>query len=62
MIQGRKAALADDGLGQLAALIGHYCHEDPAADWDAFQDQAARALWLEERYFTNLAKVFGTKK
>ena len=43
------------------ALIVHYLHVKPADDLDLYVRQAARARWLERRYFENMAKIMGAK-
>ena len=61
MIQERKAGIAQSGLAQHSALIGYWLSEHPSADMATFTEQAATALWLEERYFTNLARALWGK-
>ena len=48
------------GIEQCTILIKHYLREQPVNNSDDFAVQAARALWLEQRYFENMAKVFGS--
>jgi hypothetical protein len=45
----------------MAALIGQYLRQDPEEDFERFINQAAKALWLEERYFKNMAQFFKVK-
>ena len=52
----------NNGTGQSSLLIRQYLHEAPSDDTGAFIRQAAAALWLERRYFENMARAMGTKK
>jgi hypothetical protein len=45
----------------MRALISHWLHEEPEDEIERMADQSAAALWLEERYFKNMAKIFGKK-
>ncbi|MFH2064988.1 MAG: hypothetical protein ABIK15_07315 [Pseudomonadota bacterium] len=51
-----------NGLAQYMVLIQYWLKEEPDAGLDEFSDQAARAMWMEERYFTNIGKALGGKK
>jgi hypothetical protein len=41
------------------ALIVHYLHAEPSDDLEAYLRQAARAIYLERRYFENLGRLMG---
>lgn len=60
MIQAAKADL--DVLEQYGVLVGQYLHQHPADDMPTFLAQAGAALWAEERFFKNMAGIFGGKK
>jgi hypothetical protein len=62
VIQDRKAEIDRIGLAGTASLVSLWLGEEPAGDLDDFADQAARAYWLEERFFNNLARILGAKK
>ncbi len=49
-------------MAQHSALIRHWLHAEPAEDMQAFADQAAQALWLEQRHFEAMRKMFGGGK
>jgi hypothetical protein len=49
-------------VGQYAVLIRFWLKEVPADDPEAFVDQAASALWIEERCFKGLGGLFGGKQ
>lgn len=49
------------GLGTSEALIRHWLHVEPAADWDEWVNQVAQSLWLEKRHLKALAGLQGTK-
>jgi alpha-glucuronidase len=45
------------GISAYEAMIRHWLSMEPALDADDFAEQAAEALWLEERYFRNWAEI-----
>jgi hypothetical protein len=49
-------------LEQYGTLVMQYLHQRPAEDIPTFLVQAAAALWAEERFFKNMASIFGGKK
>lgn len=48
-------------MAQYETLIKHWLHEQPSASLDEFTRQAAQAVWLDTRYWTNMGKLHGTK-
>lgn len=50
-----------NAMGQYTALIRHWLQAEPASSAEAFADQAAQALWLEERHLHNMARLLGAR-
>lgn len=46
----------------MAVLVGFWLKEPAADTIEGLADQYAKAQWLEERMFNNLAKVMGVKE
>lgn len=51
-----------NGVAQYSAMIRHWLRTEPAGSAEAFADQAAQALWLEERHLNNLARALGARR
>ncbi len=49
MIEAERRALSLNGLRQLGVLIRYWTHREPSDDPIEFMQQAAEALWIEER-------------
>ena len=52
-----KLAPPPDAFGQGDALILHWLHCEPSEDITEWRAQVGRAAWMEERYFTTLARI-----
>ena len=57
-----RESFGQNTIGQYSALIRSYLAEEPKEKSAEFAEQAARALWLEQRYFENMARAMGAKK
>ena len=46
-----------DAFGRGDALILHWLHCEPSEDFSEWRAQIGQAAWLEERFFTTLARM-----
>jgi len=59
VIKEARDEFGHSDVARLSALIRFWSHDEPSDDTEMFAEQAAGALWIEDRTITSFGKVIG---